>query len=38
MVVVVRKAQQVNRKTTTAGDLHKEMTKKESSKTGSQRG
>ncbi len=39
MVVVVKKARQVNTKTTIAGDLHKEMTKKErSGKTGSQRG
>ncbi|MGB8937548.1 MAG: hypothetical protein WCC17_20855 [Candidatus Nitrosopolaris sp.] len=40
MVVVVRKARQFNTKTTTtAGDLHKEMTKKErSGKTRSQRG
>ena len=41
MVVVVRKAGLFNTKTTTtaAGDLHKEMTKKErSGKTGSRRG
>ena len=40
MVVVVRKARQVNTKTTTtAGDLHKIMTKKErSGNTASQRG